>query len=83
MIEIAVTGMLNQENTAGRLENGVFTILFAYYQGGSKLKKTNEPRHVVCAHAQSDQNLCKSLDYFMSVKLLTEHPLEFLSLKGG
>ena len=36
-----------------------------------------------CAYAQSDQNLCKSLEYSMSVKLLTEHHLEFLSLKGG
>ena len=36
-----------------------------------------------CAYAQSDQSLCKSLEYSMSVKLLTEHHLEFLSLKGG
>ena len=34
-------------------------------------------------YAQSDQSLCKSLEYFMSVKLLTEHHLECLSLKGG
>ena len=33
--------------------------------------------------AQSDQSLCLSLEYSMSVKLLTEHHLEFLSLKGG
>ena len=36
----------------------------------------------VCAYAQSDQSLCWSLEYSMSVKLLTEHDLEFLSLKG-
>ena len=36
-----------------------------------------------CAYAQSDQSLCKSLEYSVSVKLLTEHHLEFLSLKGG
>ena len=36
-----------------------------------------------CAYAQSDQSLCVSLEYSMSVKLLTEHHLEFLSLKGG
>ena len=36
-----------------------------------------------CAYAQSDQSLCWSLEYSMSVKLLTEHHLEFLSLKGG
>ena len=31
------------------------------------------------AYAQSDQNLCYSLDYFMIVRLLTEHHLEYLS----
>ena len=36
-----------------------------------------------CAYAQSDQSLCYSLEYFMSVKLLTEHHLEFLCFKGG
>ena len=36
-----------------------------------------------CAYAQSDQNLCLSLEYPMSVKLLTGHHLRFLSLKGG
>ena len=37
----------------------------------------------VCAYTQFDQSLCLSLEYSMSVKLLTEHHLEFLSLKGG
>ena len=32
---------------------------------------------------QSDQSLCLSLEHSMIVKLLTEHHLEFLSLKGG
>ena len=32
---------------------------------------------------QSDQSLCWSLEYSLSVKLLTEHHLECLSLKGG
>ena len=36
-----------------------------------------------CAYAQSDQSLCQSLKCFTSVKLLTNHRLEFLSLKGG
>ena len=36
-----------------------------------------------CAYAQSDQSLYSSLEYSMTVKLLTEHYLEFLSLKGG
>ena len=36
-----------------------------------------------CAYTQSDQNLCLSLDYSMTVKLLTNQYLEFLCLKGG
>ena len=36
-----------------------------------------------CAYAQSDQSLCSSLEYSMTVKLLTGHHLAFLSLKGG
>ena len=36
-----------------------------------------------CAYAQSDQSLCLSLEYSMTVKLLIEHHFEFLSLKGG
>ena len=36
-----------------------------------------------CAYAQSDQSICLSLEYSMSVKLLTEHHFEFLSIKGG
>ena len=36
-----------------------------------------------CAYAQSDQSLCQSLEYFMIIKLLTEHHLEFLSLTWG
>ena len=40
-------------------------------------------RYELPAYAQSDQSLCKSLEYSMSVKPLTEHHLEFLSFKGG
>ena len=36
-----------------------------------------------CTYVQSDQSLCYSLEYSMSVKLLTEHHLRFISLKGG
>ena len=36
-----------------------------------------------CAYAQSDQSLCYSLEYSMTVKLLTEQNLEYLSLTGG
>ena len=35
------------------------------------------------AYVQSDQSLCLSLEYSMTVKLLPEHHLEFLHLKGG
>ena len=36
-----------------------------------------------CAYVQSDQSLYQSFEYSTSVKLLTEHNLEFLSLRGG
>ena len=36
-----------------------------------------------CAYAQSDQSLCLSLEYYMTIKLLTEHYMEFLRLIGG
>ena len=36
----------------------------------------------MCKHVP-DQSLCYSLEYSMTVKLLTEQRLEFLSLKGG
>ena len=35
------------------------------------------------AKAPTDQSLCYSLEYSMSAKLLTEHHLEFLRLRGG
>ena len=38
---------------------------------------------LACTNAQSDQSLCLSLEYLMTVKLLTEHHLEFLSFKKG
>ena len=36
-----------------------------------------------CAYAQSDQSLCQLLDYAMTLRPLTEHHLEFQSLKVG
>ena len=36
-----------------------------------------------CAHARSDQSLFQSLEHSMTIKLPTEHLLEFLSLRGG
>ena len=38
---------------------------------------------LACAYSQSDQSLCYSLGYSLTVKLLTEHPMEFLSLRKG
>ena len=35
------------------------------------------------ANPQIDQSLCWSLEHYMTVKLLTKHHLEFVSLKGG
>ena len=37
----------------------------------------------ISMYAQSDQSLCLSLEYFMAPRILTEHHLELLSLKGG
>ena len=37
----------------------------------------------VCAYVQSDQSFCLSLEYPMSLRLLTEHHSAPLSLKGG
>ena len=34
-------------------------------------------------YAQTDQSLCKSFEYSMNNQLLTEHHLQFVSLKGG
>ena len=34
-------------------------------------------------YAQTDQSLCLSLEYSMTIELLTEHCLEFLSLTEG
>ena len=36
-----------------------------------------------CAYAQSDQSLCKSLEYSINVQLLAEQHLGYLSFKGG
>ena len=35
------------------------------------------------AYPQSDQSLCKLLEYSMNVQLMAEQHLEFLSLKGS
>ena len=35
------------------------------------------------AYGQSDQSICLSVEYYMSVKLLNKHHLEFLRITGG
>ena len=35
---------------------------------------------MVSAYAQTDQSLCMSIEYSMTIKLLTEYHLEFVSL---
>ena len=42
-----------------------------------------QSRRSAWAYKQSDQSFCLSLEYSLTVKLLTEHHLEFLHLKGG
>ena len=67
--------LFNQENS---LKNLFF---FSFQQCGMSDKQSLRS---ACTYAQSDQSLCLSLEYYMSVKLLTEHHhLEFLSLTGG
>ena len=41
-----------------------------------------ELQQEICTYAQSDQSLCYLLEYSMTLRPLTEHHLEFLSLKG-
>ena len=47
------------------------------------ISATNIGSDHACEYAQSNQSLCKSLEYYMNVQLLAEQHLEFLSLKGG
>ena len=51
-----------------------------YYKCGMCDQQSLRP---ACTYGQTDQSLCLLLKYSMSVKLLKEHYLEFLSLKGG
>ena len=43
---------------------------------------SDKPAHI-CAYEQPDQSLCLSLEYSITLRLLTGHHLEILSLKGG
>ena len=55
---------------------------------GFQFTNTYEPQHensnnVVCATTKGSDQPVHTLEYSMSVTLLTEHHLEFLSLMGG
>ena len=58
----------------------VWAVTWDFQQCGMCDQQSLRP---ACAYAESVQSLCKSLKYSISVKLLTEHHLEFLGLKGG
>ena len=52
--------------------------------GRKESNQANKQRlRPACTYAQSDLSLCKSLNYFMNIKLLTRHHMKCLSLKGG
>ena len=44
---------------------------------------SHDTRFPTMWYVQSDQSLCLSFEYSMTVKLLTEHHSEILSLKGS
>ena len=60
--------------------NGIWASACDFQQFGTCDQQRLRP---ACAYAQSDQSLCYLLEYSMIVKLLTEHHLELLGLKGG
>ena len=41
------------------------------------------PAKAQIACAQTDQSLCWSLEYYLTVKLVIKHHFEFLTFKGG
>ena len=62
------------------LANYIWATTWYFQQCGMCDQQRLKP---ACAYAQTDQSLCRSLEYSTRVKLLTEHHLEFLSLTGG
>ena len=67
-------------NTPGVSSNRIWASAWDFQQCGMCDQETLRS---ACAYAQSNQSLCLSLEFSMNVKLLTEHHLMFLSLKGG
>ena len=66
-------------------------LYISYLSMKNKMSCYEISNNVVCATSkasdqpaltQTGQSLCKSFDYSLSVKLLTEHHFEFLSLIG-
>ena len=85
---------LSRQIMARVCDNGTYSIYIkTFFKSMVHVQISNERQHeisnkVVCAtstctYPKSDQSLCLSLDYSMSVKLLTEYHFMFLRLKGG
>ena len=72
--------LANNNNRPNMTNDCIWAATWDFQQCGMCDQQRFRP---ACAYAQSDQSLCLSLEYSMSVKLLTENNLEFLSLKGG
>ena len=58
-------------------QNVIWAATWDFQQCGMCVQQRLRP---ACAYAQSDQSLCWSLEYSLTVKLLSEQHLEFLSL---
>ena len=70
----------NKKMMFSRIMAHICVATWDFQQCGMRVQQRLRP---ACAHAQSDQSLCLSLEYYMNIKLLNEHYLEFLSLKEG
>ena len=72
--------MLIASIQVSNLVNYNWAVAWDFQQFGTCNQQRLRP---ACAYAQTDQSLCWSLKYSMTVKLLTEPHLRFLNLKGG
>ena len=71
--------LLNNK-TRFKIMSKKWTLAWVFQQFGMWVQQRLRP---ACAYAQTDQCLCLSLEYSMSVKLLIERHLQLLSLQGG
>ena len=60
--------------------NNKWAVTWDFQQCGMCDQQSLSP---ACAQAQSDQRLCQSLEYYISVQRLTKHHSDLLSLIGG